>query len=269
MSTAVIEREKTEVPVEVLTDYLSSFGLAASLTKEEQKQFIQIASAYQLNPFKREVYCLPYETSVKNPDGSWGKKRLLSVITGYEVYLKRAERIGALDGWEVAIEGSGDDMRAILTVYRKDWKHPFKHEVYFGEVAKKDKDGKPMSMWRTMPKFMLKKVAIAQGFRLAFPDEMGGMPYTSDELPDNMTGAVHGTGTAADPEVIPPPAPAAEQSAPSEEPRKTKPGAPVILTEGEEIPKAYWSLNTEDRKGVMPEGCKSEKVNGVWVCVRM
>jgi len=28
---------------------------------------------------------------------------------------------------------------------------------------------------------------MAQGFRLAFPDEMGGMPYTADELPDEMT----------------------------------------------------------------------------------
>jgi hypothetical protein len=29
---------------------------------------------------------------------------------------------------------------------------------------------------------MLKKVAICQGFRLAFPDEMGGMPYAPEEL---------------------------------------------------------------------------------------
>ena len=33
---------------------------------------------------------------------------------------------------------------------------------------------------------MLKKVATAQGFRLCFPEEFGGMPYTSDELPDEM-----------------------------------------------------------------------------------
>ncbi|MDR1325280.1 MAG: hypothetical protein LBK00_04505 [Treponema sp.] len=29
---------------------------------------------------------------------------------------------------------------------------------------------------------MLKKVAIGQGFRLCFSNELGGMPYTSDEL---------------------------------------------------------------------------------------
>ena len=34
-----------------------------------------------------------------------------------------------------------------------------------------------------MPNFMLKKVAIAQGFRLAFPDELGGLPYLAEELP--------------------------------------------------------------------------------------
>jgi len=36
-----------------------------------------------------------------------------------------------------------------------------------------------------MPKFMLKKVAIAQGFRLAFPVEMGGMPYIPEEISAN------------------------------------------------------------------------------------
>ena len=42
-------------------------------------------------------------------------------------------------------------------------------------------------MWASKPYTMIKKVAIAQGFRLAFPDEIGGMPYTADELPDEMT----------------------------------------------------------------------------------
>jgi hypothetical protein len=34
---------------------------------------------------------------------------------------------------------------------------------------------------------MIEKVAIAQAFRKAFPNEMGGMPYTSEELPEEMT----------------------------------------------------------------------------------
>jgi len=39
-----------------------------------------------------------------------------------------------------------------------------------------------------MPTFMLKKVAIAQGFRLAFPDDLGGMPYIPEELPNDKGG---------------------------------------------------------------------------------
>lgn len=66
-----------------------------------------------------------------------------------------------------------------------------------------------------------------------------------------------------------PPAPAApaEQTAPAAEPRKTKDGAPVILTEGEAIPSAYWNLNTDVKRSVMPEGCCAKKINGVWLCV--
>lgn len=30
---------------------------------------------------------------------------------------------------------------------------------------------------------MTKKVGISQAFRLCFSDELGGMPYTSDEMP--------------------------------------------------------------------------------------
>jgi hypothetical protein len=37
----------------------------------------------------------------------------------------------------------------------------------------------------------LRKVAIAQGFRLAFPDELGGLPYESAELPDNDNAPVN------------------------------------------------------------------------------
>jgi hypothetical protein len=33
---------------------------------------------------------------------------------------------------------------------------------------------------------MIKKVAMAQGFRLCFSDELGGMPYTADELPEQV-----------------------------------------------------------------------------------
>lgn len=150
-------------------DYLSSMG--NKLPAKHQTQFLEIAQAFQLNPFKREIYAVGY-------GDNW------NIITGYEVYLKRAERIGKLDGWNCTVSGKGEDMTATVTIYRKDWKMPFTHTVYFSEVCQKTKDGRLNSVWGKMPSFMCRKVAIAQGFRLCFPDEFGGMPYTADEMPE-------------------------------------------------------------------------------------
>ena len=42
-----------------------------------------------------------------------------------------------------------------------------------------------------MPAFMCEKACISQGFRLCFPDELAGMPYTKEEMPEGvMLGAV-------------------------------------------------------------------------------
>lgn len=149
-------------------EYLQSMG--NKLPAKQQTQFLEMSQAFGLNPFKREIYAVGYGEN-------W------NIITGYEVYLKRAERIGKLDGWEATVEGSGENMTATVTIWRKDWKMPFKHTVLFSEVCQKTKEGKLNSVWSKMPSFMCRKVAIAQAFRLCFPDEFGGMPYTADEMP--------------------------------------------------------------------------------------
>ena len=170
-----------------LTDYLNIAGVATKLSEKERMNFIEIAQAYCLNPFKREIYCVSY---------GYGDSKTTSIITGYEVYIKRAERTGKLDGWDLTIEGKMPDLKAIVTIYRNDWSRPFKHEVYFEEVVQRKKDGSINAMWSKMPKFMLRKVAIAQGFRLCFPDELGGMPYTADELPQEEKAQVVATVVA-------------------------------------------------------------------------
>ncbi len=201
METAVAVKDQSAVPAELIDgkkikEYLDVFGLSKQLSENETVQFIEVAKAFNLNPFKKEIYCVPY---------GQGDKRKLSIITGYEVYLKRAERIGMLAGWRSWTEGTFEvryekkelqgrngpytknvkvvtgDMRAIVEIHRTNWPEPFRHEVYLDEYALDNE------MWAAKPRTMLKKVAIAQAFRMVFPDEMGGMPYTSDELPDEMT----------------------------------------------------------------------------------
>lgn len=156
-----------------LTEYLNLFG-SKDLLEKEKLQFLEIAKAYNLNPFKREIYMTAYGT---------GEYRQCSIITGYEVYIKRAERSGKLDGYSVVTEGNIPDMTATITIYRKDWTRPFIHTVEYSEYVQKKKDGTINKFWLEKPKTMLKKVATAQAFRLCFSNEFGGMPYTSEEMP--------------------------------------------------------------------------------------
>jgi len=163
---AVTEKQNTNLAVvsdEILQDYLKSLG--NNLPEQHIKKFIHIAKAFNLNPFTREIYGIPYGNN-------------FNIIVGYEVYIKRAERSGKLAGWKAWTEGSlkDGDLKGCIEIKRKDWDEPFYHEVYFDEYNQNN------SMWKSKPRTMIKKVAIAQGFRLAFPDELAGMPYTADEI---------------------------------------------------------------------------------------
>jgi len=171
MSTEVaVKHSDVEIDEKKIVEFMDASGVGKELTAGEKKQFIEVSRAYQLNPFKREIYCIPYGK---------GQYRRLSIITGYEVYLKRAERTGSLDGWHVEIEGNRKDgsLKAVVTIHRKDWSHPFVHEAYWAEYKQDNR------MWDSKPLTMIKKVAIAQAFRMCFPDEFGGMPYTEEEAP--------------------------------------------------------------------------------------
>lgn len=174
---------------EKLIQYLDVMGLAENLNEKEKELYIEICQGSNLNPFKREIHVTKY-----------GKNGKLSIVTGYEVYIKRANATGLLDGWNCATEGRVEDgtLKAILTIHRKDWKHPFVHEVEYCEFAKEVeittmdakgieiKTGKfrPTEFWKKA-KMMIKKVAESQGFRLCFP-ELQGLPYTREEMPEEQ-----------------------------------------------------------------------------------
>jgi len=74
--------------------------------------------------------------------------------------------------------------------------------------------------WLKMPTFMLKKVAMGQGFRLAFPEYLSGMPYLAEEISNEVE-----PGTPIVPEQPPV---ESKKRAPAQKGRKVKPGpAPV------------------------------------------
>lgn len=156
---------KPQIPVAVtqkdLDDYL--FGTGTKLTEEQKRLFFGIALAQNLNPLKREIYAVAYGSN-------------FNIITGYEVYLKRAERTGLLDGWEATVKGDGNAMVATCTIWRRDRSKPTAIEAWFSEY------NTGQSLWKSKPRTMLRKVAIAQAFRMTFPHELGGIPYTKEEI---------------------------------------------------------------------------------------
>ncbi|MBX0310835.1 MAG: recombinase RecT [Sulfurihydrogenibium sp.] len=139
------------------------FPHLATVSDSEIMKAVGIAKYLGLDPVKRECHFIPFRGS-------------LQVVVSYTEYIKRAERSNKLNGWDVVVGKDGIDTYAETTIYRKDWQYPLKWRVYLNEV-KKDTPS-----WKSMPIFMLKKTAIAQAFRLAFPEETASLPYEEAEV---------------------------------------------------------------------------------------
>lgn len=166
------------------------------LTKPEMALFLNLCAMFQLNPFKREVYPIKYKAG--DP---------AAFVIGYETYLKRAERTKNWAGMKTGttIGPNGVPLQAWAEVYRKDWgDRPLYHEVYYAEYVQLKAEyvqgqptGKrvPNKMWAEKPITMLKKVAIAQAMRMAFPDEMAGLPYIEEELHIAEAGSIEAKAT--------------------------------------------------------------------------
>ena len=175
MTTAIATQETAIIDQKTLEEYLFTSGAGDKIGPQQKALFFEMAKAFNLNPFKREVYLVPYY------DKEAGKYTV-SILTGYEVYIQRAEATGKLNGWHVKAVTEDGKTKAILTIYRKDWAHPFEHEVLMNEY------NSGRNLWRNKPMTMLKKVAISQGFRMCFT-ELSGMPYTQDEMNEVTGGA--------------------------------------------------------------------------------
>ena len=169
----VTTSEQSQITSKLLSDYFAT--LTDKLTDVQRNQFAAVAQAFGLNPFKREIYATTY----RNKDG----QTVMSIVTGYEVYLKRAEMNPNYNGFETNFQVVNGEMGCTCKVYRKDRTMPVTSTVWMSEYS----TGR--SLWASKPRMMLEKVAIATAFRRAFPCDFGGMPYTTDELPEHMTGA--------------------------------------------------------------------------------
>jgi phage recombination protein Bet len=178
--------KQTPAPVELTSNVVRKF-ICPTATEQEIYFFLQLCKAQQLNPFLREVYLIKYGSSPA------------TIVTGKETFTKRASRIESYAGFKAGLIVLGDCAEPVYregSFYIKDKEHlaggwaevyraglsvPVRAEVSFEEYVQRKTDGSPNRFWAEKPATMIRKVAIVQALREAFPEEFGGL-YSPEEM---------------------------------------------------------------------------------------
>lgn len=146
--------------------------------------FLSVCKRTQLDPFSRQIYCIPRNTWDSKTRTSITKYSTQFSIDGFRAI---AERSGSYAGQGepeyVYNENKLDCVK--VRVYRFS-SNGQRYEAAVGvafwdEYCQRDKEGNPTSMWKKMPKTMLAKCAEALALRKAFPQDLSGL-YTTDEM---------------------------------------------------------------------------------------
>lgn len=148
--------------------------LCPKATDAEIGLFLKVCLYHHLNPFLREVYLVKYD-----------ERAPASIIIGKETFTQRAEAHPAFDGFRAGVllerdgnllevAGSFVGARDTLVggwaeVFRKDRQYPFRISVSLSEFNRKQ------STWSLMPATMIRKVALVQALREAFPSLYAGL----------------------------------------------------------------------------------------------
>lgn len=160
---------------------------SGDVTDQEIMMFIGLCKYQHLNPFLREAYLIKYGNQPA------------TIVTGKEAITKRAMRNAKYAGQQAGVvifhEDSGEleyrngsmVMRGEnlvggwAKVYVKGFDVPIEAVVSFDEYVGRKKDGSINSQWSLKPATMIRKVALMQALREAFPEDLGSM-YGAEEM---------------------------------------------------------------------------------------
>lgn len=168
---------------EIVKNYLVS-GDKNKVTDQELTMFIQLCKYQGLNPFLKEAYLIKFGNDA-------------NMIVGKDVFTKRAKANPDFKGFDAGIivgnsqgqvdfrsgtfyiKGQENLLGGYCNVYIKGWEMPLKHTVAFSEFVKATKT------WKEMPATMIRKVALVQALREAFPEDFQGL-YDSSEMGQDL-----------------------------------------------------------------------------------
>ena len=198
--------EKVKLSPATVRNYLVNGG--GNVTDQEVMMYLTLCRYQHLNPFLKEVYLIKYGSSPA------------TIVTGKDLFMKRASRnpnyagkkagiivmnkeSGEIDEREgtVYVKESEELIGGWAKVYIKGHEEPEYASVSFEEYAGRKSDGTLNSQWASKPATMIRKVALVQALREAFPEDFGGL-YSPEEM-GNSAAVVLDDAAPAQPVEIP------------------------------------------------------------------
>lgn len=177
--------ENVKLSPDTVKKYLVNGG--GAVTDQEVVMFMSLCRYQHLNPFLREAYLVKY-----------GNNSPATMVTGKDVFLKRANRNANFRGMKAGVivqdENTGEVTEREGTFYLKtekivggfakvfvEGREPYCATVSFDEYAGRKSSGELNSQWASKPATMIRKVALVQALREAFPEDFSQM-YAAEEV---------------------------------------------------------------------------------------
>lgn len=198
--------EKVKLSPATVRNYLVNGG--GNVTDQEIMMYLTLCRYQHLNPFLKEVYLIKYGNAPA------------TIVTGKDLFMKRANRNPNYAGKKAGIIVANKENGAITEregtvyipeteeliggwakVYIKGHAEPEYASVSYTEYVGRKSDGTINSQWATKPATMIRKVALVQALREAFPEDFGGL-YSPEEM-GNQAAVVLDDATPAQPVEIP------------------------------------------------------------------
>lgn len=160
---------------------------SGEVTDQEVVMFLNLCRFQHLNPFLREAYLIKYGNSPA------------TMVVGKDAITKRAMRNASFAGQQAGVvvqqveTGELEYRTGALVledeklvggwakVFVKGYQEPIEAVVGLSEYVGIKKTGEVNEQWTKRPATMIRKVALMQALREAFPDDLAGM-YDSSEM---------------------------------------------------------------------------------------
>ena len=174
----IANNEEVKVSIDDIKNYLTSGN--SEVSNKEAMMFLTLCKYQHLNPFLRDAYLIKYGSSPA------------TMVVGKDVLLKRAmrsEKFAGLTAGVIVLNNNGElkeregtfvlDGEELVGGWAKVIINGYASPFYASVSLQEYSTGQ--SNWKSKPATMIRKVALAQALREAFPEEMRAL-YEQEEI---------------------------------------------------------------------------------------